>query len=147
MMFVYLFRQSTCSYLWSFNGNDQLKYAQGAAWSQDETKAYVLALSTLSQPGVQYLVVFERVFWRQPRTYTYKVAISDESLALTNGASLFSLAGVNGDDRILIVHKHDTTVVRRWSRYHRAYRQVDSETSVSALHATFDKDTNSVYLL
>ena len=109
-----MFRQSTCSYLWDFNGNQELKYARGAAWNQEETRAYVLALETLTFPEYEYLVVIERIFWAQPETKTYKVPINSvESLALSNDASLFAMAGVSSDDhRILIVHEHDMTVVR-----------------------------------
>ena len=45
-LFVYLFQESTCSYLWHYNGAGEAygtKYINSLAWSIDQSKAYMLS--------------------------------------------------------------------------------------------------------
>ena len=34
--YMYLFRESTCTYVWKFRGGDSLKYPKALAWSYDQ---------------------------------------------------------------------------------------------------------------
>lgn len=42
--YAYLFKQSDCSYVWTYQGgSDFMDHIRGVAWSPDEKKAFILA--------------------------------------------------------------------------------------------------------
>ena len=101
-MYVYLFSESTCSYLWTYNlsKDTDSMYVRGLTWSYDESKAYMVAYSSVnSDEGLktEYLVVFNSPYKSgDAKPYVYGSLLAAESFYgyILDNLSIYAQPGI-----------------------------------------------------
>ena len=114
--FIYLFEESTCTYLWKFLGSEELTYPKALAWSDDQSQAYMVSYKGKYVNDHEYFTVFEDPYdilrpFGTPSPKTYRLQMQNPVNYVLANSGLVGLTKNQNTNRILLTRSGSISVL------------------------------------